>query len=60
VEDGRAVDDLGLVGDEAAVVGGGQAGRDTGGAVDVGDGAAGSQIIHMVVVVADPRLVARD
>ena len=47
-------DDLGLVDDEAAVVGGERTGRDTVGAVDVGDGAGGSAD-QVVAVVADPR-----
>ena len=52
------VDDLGLVDLEARVVGRGQAGRVADRAVDVGDGAAGPAH-DVVVVVADPRLVAR-
>src|SRR3954454_17388901 len=44
------VDDLGLVDDEARVVGGGQARRVPDRAVDVGDGTAGAAH-HVVVVV---------
>src|SRR4051794_24363432 len=53
------VDDLGLVDGVAVVVLGGQAGCLADGAVDVGDGAAGAAH-QVVVVVADPRLVAGD
>src|ERR1700748_2901895 len=53
------VDDLGLVDREAVVVGRGQAGRLADRAVDVGDRAAGPAD-HVVMVVADPRFVARD
>ena len=52
------VDDLGLVDREARVVLGGQAGGGADGAVDVGDRAA-RPADHVVVVVADPGLVAR-
>src|SRR3954453_5119585 len=52
------IDDLGLVDREAVVIGGGQARRAADGAVDVGDHAA--RAAHdVVMVVADPRLVAR-
>src|SRR3954471_10958211 len=53
------VDDLGLVDAEAGVVGGGEARRVADGAVDVGDRAARAAH-HVVVVVVDARLVARD
>ena len=53
------VDDLGLVDREAVVVGGGQAGHLADGAVDVDDRAAGAAD-EVVVVVADPALVAGD
>ena len=43
---------------EAVVVGGGQAGRQADGAVDVGDGSA-RPAQQVVMVVPDPRLVAR-
>src|SRR6478609_12114481 len=53
------VGDLGLVDDEAVGVGGVEARAHADGAVDVGDDAARAAD-HVVVVVADAQLVARD
>src|SRR5664280_2584109 len=58
VEAQAPVDDLGLVDREAVVVGGGQAGGGTDGAIDVGQETA-RPAHDVVVVVPDPRLVAR-
>src|SRR5665811_2591373 len=54
----RQVDDLGLVDREAVVVGRGQAGGGTDGAIDVGEETA-RPAHDVVVVVTDTRFVAR-
>ena len=53
------VDDLSLVHQETVLGGGGEARRSAHTAVDIGNRATGPAD-HVVVIVADPRLVSRD
>jgi hypothetical protein len=53
------IDDLGLFDHVPVVLGRGQAGTNANGAVDIGDGSTAATD-HVVVVIADPCLVASD
>jgi hypothetical protein len=53
------IDDLGLFDHVSVVLGCGQARTDTNGAVDIGDSSTRAAD-HMVVVIADPCLIASD
>jgi hypothetical protein len=53
------IDDLGLFDHVSVVLGCGQTGTGINGAADIGDGSTGAAD-HVVVVIADPRLIASD